>query len=182
MHFSSLTPVYIQVGPPGHRKKVLNSFKSSKAKGVVTVNDSYSDSSQSGTQTADGPPVIGRLTLGSYSPFGCAYAHYNWAAGFTIDTHSSGSWPTPPDGGVEIDAGSPTHATPANLHLTGSATVTWYLGGGGPPGSGYFLTEGPVGTPGQWEQEFSNVLRDSGQPDATAYVQWAFEPNKPKKL
>jgi len=173
IHFRKLTPLYIHAGPPGHRKKVLIGFRGRKAKGVMTVDDSYSDSTSgaSGTQTADGHPRS-RITL-ALTSFGCVY---DVVMSFEIATQTSGSFPSSPERGSLILAASPVRSIPANLTLKGSATVP--LVNGETPTSGYFDTWAPDGSWGAWENAFENTLQSTGQPTPTAQIQWGFAPNK----
>lgn len=173
IHFRKLAPLYIHGGPPGHTMVVSTEFRGLKATGVMTVEDSHSDSASgmTGTQTADGHPRS-RVTLGLTS-FGCVYYV---VMSFEIATQTSGSWPGYPEGGTLILAASPMRSIPANLTLKGSATVP--LVNGETPTTGYFDSWAPDGSWGPWENAFENIVQGTGQPTPTADIQWGFAPNK----
>lgn len=171
MYFPSLKPLYINAGPPGHRKKLLLGFRGKPDAGVMTVDDSYRDAvlNTSGTQTADGFPD-GTATL-AFPPVGCKY---DVTAGFKIDTQASGNYPEYPEKGELILAQSPVLHVQRSLNLKGSATVPWV--NGETPTTGYFDSWGPDGSWGPWENALANTLPPS-QSNPGAEIQWGFAPN-----
>jgi hypothetical protein len=90
----------------------------------------------------------------------------------------SGTWPSPPDHGVTGTAFSPVRPIPANLKLTGSATVD--VNANPTSGKGNYVPLGLVPRT-QWWNELDDLQDQAGQPDGTATIGWHFLPTFPKK-
>lgn len=177
LDFGKVGPVYISVGPPGKKKKVLFAFRGKRTGGTIGVEDSYfsSNGQMTGAQTASGLPKEGKVTIG-FSPQSCTY---DVILGISIPTMSSGQWPSPPDQGMSVLMQSPLEKIPGGVALSGSAEVplTGVEGQGtgtDDPSKGFMEFGGfPGGT--QWESTFWDVLvYDDMAAPGPAYFHWHF--------
>jgi hypothetical protein len=152
-----------------------------KAKGgAVGVNDHYTQDDSpgpvtTGAQTASGPTVTGVAEIG-FSPSGCTYVV---SFSFGIATTSSGNWPNngpsqfTPDLGVTGTAFSPVSPVPADLKLSGSATVD--VNTNPTIGKGNYVPLG-LDARNQWWNELDDLQDAKGLPDGTATISWNFSP------
>ncbi len=174
VQYPSVTPA------PGEHHRVFAGKPEGGAKGgVVGAEDSYTDNDSpgpvtTGAQTAHGPTVSGEAEIG-FSPSGCTY---ELSFSFGVATTSSGTWPNPPDHGVTGTVYIPVRPIPADLKLSGSATVP--LEGDTTSGLGDYTPLG-LGPGNQWWEEFKDLRRESSQALGTATILWHFLPTLPKK-
>jgi hypothetical protein len=151
--------------------------------GSVAVNDSYQFATSNGANNDSGEQTAGGPTLGfpaaanggiSFYPaqFGC---RYGVMFSFAIATRQIGDWPygpgdTHPDGEAIGLIYTPERPIPANLQLSGTATVGWEAD----PSAGNGSYRATVTGNSAWAHEYTTLARASGMAPGTATISWNF--------
>jgi beta-lactam-binding protein with PASTA domain len=165
---------------------VGTAFEGSATGGAVSVKDLYTDSNPDGTttgaQSASGPTLPQSSALLVTVPGTC---DYQLSLSWGIDTTETGQWPNPPDTNPSVDgnAHTPPRPIPADLNLSGTATVPAYDAGPNGYGKPYYeIGSDPFAQEFETLSECHAVIASNcgpnDQPEGAATISWNLSPLK----